>query len=324
MIRFTRARLSAGLFLLLAISGCAILPQTQALRDNPPTGIPPRVELPEVPFFPQEDYQCGPASLAMALNAAGVRVTPDALVDQVYLPGRKGSLQVEMLAATRRRGLVAYELAPNLEDLLREVAGGTPVVVLENLAFRWHPIWHYAVVIGYDLEGSDLILRSGLKRRVAMPVPLFEFTWKDADYWAMVAVPPDKVPVTATEQRFGTAVVAMEKTGQIKAAQIAYGAMLGRWPQSLIGSVGLGNTSYALGDLDRAEAAFRQASLEHPESAIALNNLAQTLADRGKFAEALEAVQKAVNLGGPLEAATRATLEDIQKRQPASASGAPR
>lgn len=276
-----------------------------------------------MPFFPQEDYQCGPASLAMALNAAGVRVTPDALVDQVYLPARKGSLQVEMLAAARRHGLIAYELAPRLEDLLREVAGGTPVIVLEDLAFKWHPVWHYAVVIGYDLDNGKLVLHSGTSQQVAMPVPLFEFTWKDSDYWAMVAVRPGKLPVTATEQRFGTAVVALEKSGQTRAARTAYAAMLERWPKSLIGRVGLGNTSYALGDLDRAEAAFRQASLEHPESVIALNNLAQTLADRGKLAEALEAAQQAVKLGGPLEAATRATLEDIQKRQSAAGIGAP-
>ena len=66
---------------------------------------------------------------------AGVKVTPEELVPQVYLPERKGSLQVEMLAAARRHGMVSYQLAPRFEDVLREIAAGTPVVVLQNLGF---------------------------------------------------------------------------------------------------------------------------------------------------------------------------------------------
>src|SRR5471032_2879219 len=143
----TRARLSAGfLFLSAALSGCSLIaPQTSALKAQRPADLPPRAELTQVPFFPQEDYYCGPAALAMVLNAAGVKVTPEDLVDQVYLPGRKGSLQVEMLAATRRHGLVAYELAPKVEDMLREIAAGSPAIVLENYGpFKWFPLWHYS------------------------------------------------------------------------------------------------------------------------------------------------------------------------------------
>ena len=111
-------------------------PQTYALKERRPPELPAKVELTEVPFFPQDDYYCGPSSLAMAVNAAGVKVIPDDLVDQVYLPGRKGSLQVEMLAAARRHGLIAYEIAPKIDDLLRELAAGTPAIVLENFGFH--------------------------------------------------------------------------------------------------------------------------------------------------------------------------------------------
>ena len=54
----------------------------------------------------------------------------------MYLPGRQGSLQAEMLGATRRSGLVAYTPRRNSRTVLREVAAGTPVVVLLNLAFQ--------------------------------------------------------------------------------------------------------------------------------------------------------------------------------------------
>ena len=56
------------------------------------------------------------AAFAYTLAASGVKMTPDELVPQVYLPARKGSLQVEMLAAARRHGLVAYQLAPRFEE----------------------------------------------------------------------------------------------------------------------------------------------------------------------------------------------------------------
>ena len=131
------ARFAAGVFVLAAgLSGCAgLFPQTAELRAGRPTGIPEEVELKQVPFFPQTEYQCGPAALATVLANAQVKITPEALVPEVYLPERKGSLQVEMLAATRRHGMVSYQLAPRFEDLLREIAAGNPVIVLQNFAF---------------------------------------------------------------------------------------------------------------------------------------------------------------------------------------------
>ena len=318
---FEKARFLAGfLFLAVALSGCAvILPQTYALKEHRPSDLRVRAELTEVPFFAQEEYQCGPAALAMALNAAGVSVTPDALVNQVYIPARQGSLQVEMLAATRRRGLIAYELEPQLTDVLREVAAGTPVIVLENYGFRIRPLWHYAVVVGYDLEQGQMIRRSGTRQRQTMPFTVFEYVWKDDGRWAMVAVPPDRLPVTATEPRYTNAAVALEKSGQIRNAHTAYNTLLRRWPGSLAGKMGRGNTAYALKDFATAESAFRQAAQDHPDTPAAFNNLAQVLADGGRLDEAIAAAEHAVSLGGPLLPATRATLEEI--RMKANASG---
>jgi len=128
------------------------------LRAHPPETLAQRTELAEVPFFPQEEYQCGPAALASVLVHNNIATTPAALVPQVYLPGREGSLQTEMLAATRRHGLVAYHLAPRIEDLLTEVAAGNPVIVLQNLAFSFAPLWHYAVVVGYDRGQEEIVL----------------------------------------------------------------------------------------------------------------------------------------------------------------------
>jgi hypothetical protein len=308
--------LTAGfLFLCVLLGGCAgLVPQSAGIRDQPPADLPARAELREVVFHAQDEYHCGPAALAMALNAAGVDVTVDSLVEQVYLPGRKGSLQIEMLVAARRNGLVAYQLEPSLTDALREIAAGTPVVVLENYGFKVWPKWHYSVLVGYDLEKGELIRRSGLKPRQLMPFPVFEYVWSTDGHWAMVALPPDRVPVTATETRYGNAVAALEKSGQVKNAHVAYNAMLRRWPSSLLGLMGRGNTAYALEDLAAAEAAFREAAQRHPGSAPAFNNLAHVLAERGKLDEAIAAAEHAVSLGGPQLPSAQATLDGVRRK----------
>lgn len=289
-------------------------PQSYGLKGSRPSDLSPRAELADVPFFPQEEYQCGPAALATVLNAAGVIIQPEALVEQVYLPGRKGSLQVEMLAATRRHGMVAYELAPAMTDLLAEVAAGNPVVVLENFGVPIYPLWHYAVVVGYDIDTGDIILRSGVKRRETMPLILFERLWSHSAYWAMLALPPSRLPATATESRYLSATLELEKTRQLQSAKRAYAALLTRWPQSLAGRIGLGNTAYALGEIGEAEQAFRRAALDHQQSAPAYNNLAQTLADQGRYSEALDAARKAVGLGGEALATSQATLDEIEEK----------
>jgi tetratricopeptide (TPR) repeat protein len=297
----------------LALSGCASLwPQTAELREALPAGLPERVELTEVPFFPQSDYQCGPAALATALASFGVKVTPDDLVSQVYLPERKGSLQIEMLAAARRHGLVSYQLAPRLEDVMREVAAGTPVILLQNLGFR--DGWHYAVAVGYDYDRGEIILRSGVTEREVLAFTMNEFVWMRSGYWAMVALPPGRIPVTASEERWLGAVAAFERTGNAAAARTAYSGFLERWPDNVNAAIGLANTHHALGELAQAERVLREAARREPESVIVLNNLAQTLSDQGRHREALPFVERAAAAGGPFASAVAETRATILKR----------
>jgi tetratricopeptide (TPR) repeat protein len=298
---------------LALLQGCASFwPQTAKLAEGLPAGIPEKVELTEVPFYPQKEYQCGPAALATALVASGVKVTPEELVPQVYLPARKGSLQVEMLAAARRHGLVAYQLAPRFEDLLREIAAGTPVIVLQNLALGEG--WHYAVAVGYDYPAGKLVLRSGETEREVLNFPAHETFWKRSGYWAMVAVPPSRIPATAEESRWLAAIAALERAGGARAARVAYEKFLERWPANVGAAIGLANTLHAAGELARAEAVLREAAGHEPGNAIVLNNLAQTISDQGRHAEALPVIERAVAAGGPHAAAIADTRRTILER----------
>lgn len=305
--------LAGVLFCAWLLSGCAnLFPQTAQLRDGLPPDLPQQVELKSVPFFPQDEYQCGPAALATTLAATGVKVTPSELVSQVYLPERKGSLQVEMLAAARRHGRVSYLLAPRFEDLLREVAAGNPVIVLQDQM----PLgsWHYAVAVGYDYDKGDLILRSGETERQVLPFPAHEFMWKRSGYWAMVAMPPDRMPATVEEGRWLSSVAALERAGSTAAARVAYESFLKRWPDNVNAAVGLANTAHAMGDLPAAETALRDAAKRAPDSIIVLNNLAQVLSDQGRHTEALPIIERAAAAGGPYAAAVEETRQSILKK----------
>ena len=305
----------AGVLLcgLALLAGCSsLVPQTAALRDGLPQGLPERVELVNVPFFPQSEYQCGPAALATTLATFGAKVTPEELVPQVYLPERKGSLQVEMLAAARRHGMLSYVLAPSFEALLREIAAGNPVIVLQNLGF--FSGWHYAVAVGYDYPRGQLILRSGTTEREVLPFPAHEFVWKRSGYWAMVALPPERIPASAEESRWLGAIVAAERVAGAQA--VAYRHFLQRWPSNVAAAVALANAHYKSGELAQAEAVLSEALRHNPDSVIALNNLAQTLSDQGRSREALPLIERAAahGSGGPFAAAVDDTRRAILER----------
>ncbi|HJV79267.1 PA2778 family cysteine peptidase [Noviherbaspirillum sp.] len=311
MKRSWRELVPGMLMVLVLLSGCAT--QTRSLLQSASTTrLPPKVELVSTPFFPQERYQCGPAALAMSLNAAGISATPDALVPQVYVPQREGSLQPEMLAAARRNGALSVTVPPTVEALLTELAAGNPVIVLQNLSLPWFPLWHYAVAIGYDLNSADIVLRSGTTEREIMPLSTFEHTWARSGYWGMVVLPPGRLPATADEQAVVAATVAFEKNGDAVLARKAYSAALKRWPHNLALQMGYGNTAYAIGDRQAAAAAFRAAAQEHPDSAPAFNNLASVLAELHEYKEARAAAERAAALGGPWREAAQATLRAIE------------
>jgi hypothetical protein len=288
-------RLACALIIALGISACASSPQTRLLLDNPPD-LPAVVELSAVPFFPQQQYHCGPAALAGIINYRGTVVVPDEIARLVYIPELKGSLQVEIAAATRQFDFLPVQLDGQLESLLRELAAGNPIFVLQNLAIDAYPVWHYEILIGYDLEQRHMILRSGVNRRITRSFALFEKTWQRAGHWALAVVDPDSIPATASPEAYLAAVIDMEQVGQLDSAHRGYATALRRWPDSLLAFSGLGNTSYALKDYAGAESAYRAALVIEPEKAELWNNLAYALAQLGRRQASLDAIEQALEL----------------------------
>ncbi|MFO7707673.1 MAG: PA2778 family cysteine peptidase [Desulfobacterales bacterium] len=294
------------------LAGCA----GTAVRWPPPSaGLPPSRLLADVPFFAQEQYQCGPAALAMGLAWSGLEVTPPELTDLVYTASLRGSLQPAMIAAARRLGRLAYVIRGS-DALLREVAAGRPVIVLQNLGLAWAPRWHYAVVIGYDMEADTAILHTGVSAQRSTRWPLFLNTWSRGDFWGLLVLKATDLPATAEEAAYVEAALGLENTKRFAEATQAYRTALARWPGNLAALMGLGNSAYAQGALAAAGAAFQEAAEAHPQSGAAWNNLAHVRLKQGQRAEALEAASRAIALGGPLAPTFQKTLDEILDSAP--------
>ncbi len=263
-----------------------------------------------VPFCAQKKYQCGPAALAMVLQWSGATVTPEDLVPAVYTPGRKGSLQSGLLTAARRRERLAYPIE-GVNCLIREVAAGRPVVVLQNLGLSWLPRWHYAVVIGYDLNTQSVFLHSGEMAGREVGLNTFLLTWKRADQWGLAVLPPGGMPMCAEESAYLIAASGLQQAGHLKAAREAYSAAVARWPASAQAYLAFGNALYADGSLQEAIMALSHAVDIEPSNGPALNNLAHLLAESGDLESAEIMAHRAVAVGGAYGEIYRRTLDEI-------------
>ncbi len=284
------ARLRA--FRAILLSGALLAAGCAGWQSGPPLSDAP-VAVHGVPFFPQRQHHCGPAALATVLGAGGVDVQPDELARAVYLPGREGSLQVEMLAAARRRGFMAVQVGPDGDDgpslpaaIVAELQAGRPVLVLQNLGLEFWPFWHYAVVVGYQPDRDRFVLRSGRERRRLVGRARLATTLERAGDWAVVVLEPGTPPAGLAARRYLQAAADLENTGAHEAALAAFRAAAEAWPDRPSGSLGVANNLYYLGRLDAAEAAYRALLADHPGHAVGVHNLATLLIERGRACEA--------------------------------------
>jgi Flp pilus assembly protein TadD len=269
--------MAAGLLLL---AGCASRPPLLQPIVAERAGAP-FVELTDTPFHPQQAYQCGPAALATVLGASGVAVSPASLVPQVYVPERRGSLQVEIIAAARRHDRLPVIIEPRLSAVLEALHAGRPVLVLQNLGRSWLPVWHYAVVVGYDATADALLLRSGVERRQRMDAHAFSRSWALAGNWGLVLLDPEQPPHTLGAARYLEAAAGLEAAGRLQAASSAYASAAAAWPDQALPWLGAGNVAYRQGQLQAAHDAYRRALHLAPGDPVAANNLAQVLCELG-------------------------------------------
>ncbi len=306
------------LLLTIVLAGCTSNPRKQSVEEGSASinlhsafALPATraVNIEDVPFFPQEKYQCGPAALATVLANQGYEVEPVDLIDRVYLPEQEGTLPLEMVSTGRSYGLMAYKLKPELNHILLQIEAGYPVLVFQNLALESLPQWHFAVIVGYDLDAQELILRSATYREHRVDFETFLNTWDRAERWAYLFLKPGQLPIAADSADYLEASLDLSDVGLNVSAQKALEQGVTQWPEFDEMRLALSNTYFQSGLFDQASDTLL-ASPSLGRSGQLWNNIAYIQLARQCYSTAFEAVQCAITLS-PEDENIRHSLQEI-------------
>ncbi len=140
-----------------------------------------------VPFYPQEDFQCGPSSLAMVLNHHGIQATPDEIAEETFSGSARGTLTIDMAIYAQKIGLQALQFKGNIEDLKRNIDTGYPVIVLVDYGFSLYQVNHFMVIIGYSEYG--VVVNSGRSKEKFVAWKEFLKAWEKTGFWTLLIKP---------------------------------------------------------------------------------------------------------------------------------------
>lgn len=309
--------LRAGLFVLLALlSACQMPPQTRQLLAAPPD-IARQHLISQVPFYPQQQYFCGPTTLAEVAGYYGLHRSAADIAPDTFIPDRQGTLQIEMAAATRQLGMVAYtQQNAGLPQLLSLVAENIPVIVLQNNSIAWLEQWHYAVVIGYDLDRGDVILHSGVTPAHRLNLATFERTWQRGNRWLLAMLPPQSSSAQLDPFLYTKAGQDLLSTGQTDAGLAALDTATRAWPDYWLGYFLLGNHYFSQQPLLAASWFERGLALAQQQVAY-LNNYALLLSELGCHGKAATLIESALQLA-PDDKVVRDSQQQVHSAQQAA------
>ena len=143
-----------------------------------------------VPFIAQEEYQCGPAALAMVLQYWGTAADAEEIGRALYLPSARGVLNLELEFQARRRGFRTQAFEGTLERAKAELRQGRPLIVFQDLGRGPVSVPHFAVLLGYDDRAEVVVLHSGTTAYRLVPYAEFLRTWSARRGWALLITPP--------------------------------------------------------------------------------------------------------------------------------------
>jgi len=140
-----------------------------------------------VPFYPQTEYQCGPASLAGVLNFWGVRITPEEIAEEIYSKSARGTLNIDIVLYAQKQGLKAIQYEGTMEELRKNIDSRHPIIVLVDYGFFSIQANHFMVVIGYNEDG--VIVNSGKDREKFISEKDFVRSWRKTKFWSLLIRP---------------------------------------------------------------------------------------------------------------------------------------
>ncbi len=155
-------------------------------RPHFPEGESSRI-IGNVPFHPQEMYQCGPASLSEVLNFWGTGVSPEEIAEEIYSKSAKGTLTIDMILYGKKKGFNVSQYQGSFDDIKKNIDSGVPLVVMVDYGFLVYQKNHYMTVFGYDERG--VIVHSGREPHTFISLKKFLRLWKKTNFWTLRILP---------------------------------------------------------------------------------------------------------------------------------------
>lgn len=175
----------------LLLAGCASF--DNYLKESSDTHYSVSFYIHGIPFFAQEEFQCGPSTLASALNFWGYKIYPEDISKTIYLENIRGTLKMDMVSFVRRYeepGRISVsEVKGDLLLLKKDLASGYPVVVFVDLGIWNIQKGHYMLMVGYDDLKGGIIAYSGVERDKFISYNRFMRMWERGGYWALRIIP---------------------------------------------------------------------------------------------------------------------------------------
>ncbi len=145
--------------------------------------IKPITVLSDVPFFRQNQYDCGPAALACVYNFLGVRQDPQEIANRVYSRKHKGSLNLQMLIDARQQGLVATMYSGSFEQIKQALDNEIPLILMLSDEPEDEDSLHYVVVVGYEGDNlSAIVVHDGYESFKQYTRDMVERKWSATGY----------------------------------------------------------------------------------------------------------------------------------------------
>lgn len=147
----------------------------------------------QVPFFPQETFQCGPAALATVISywygktGAAKTLVPETIAADIYSPSARGVLGIDLELYARKQGFQTRQLAGTIDQLKDSLNEGAPPIVLVDYGFSSYQRNHFMVVKGYS--DTALLVNAGREESKFIANEDLLKVWKKTGFWMLVVKP---------------------------------------------------------------------------------------------------------------------------------------
>lgn len=142
-----------------------------------------------VPFFPQDEYLCGPAALASVMAFYGAEESMDGVAGAVYNEKLRGTLPMDLLVYARDRGFETSYYRGGFKDLAERLGNGEPLVLFLNLGYDVYPVGHYIVAVGISEKDGAVLAHSGVEREKVYGMKELQKAWSRTGFSTLLVRP---------------------------------------------------------------------------------------------------------------------------------------